>query len=99
VGHVSAALCHAANISLRLGATEQPEAITEHLKSNSAAAETNERMSKHLVDNGVDLKKTPLTYGLPLKIDAAAERFIGNEQANAMLTRPYRAPFIVPSEV
>ena len=99
VGHLSAASCHAANISLRMGAAEQPEAIAEHIKSNLAAGETYERMSKHLADNGVDLKKTPATFGLPLKIDPAAERFIDNEAANAMLTRPYRAPFVVPTEV
>jgi hypothetical protein len=32
-------------------------------------------------------------------MDPAAERFIGNEDANALLTRDYRAPFVVPTTV
>jgi hypothetical protein len=35
---------------------------------------------------------------VPLAIDAQRERFIGPEAAaaNALLTRQYRAPFVVP---
>jgi hypothetical protein len=43
----------------------------------------------------VSLEKTPLTMGLALKLDG--EAFIGNSQANAMLSREYRKPFEVPS--
>ena len=31
--------------------------------------------------------------------DAATERIVGDERANAMLTRTYRAPFVVPEQV
>jgi len=55
VGHISAALCHMANISYR-------------------------------VDDKVRFK--PET-----------ERFIGNSEANRLLTRDYRAPFVVPDQV
>ncbi|MCW5982584.1 MAG: Gfo/Idh/MocA family oxidoreductase [Bryobacteraceae bacterium] len=34
-----------------------------------------------------------------LEIDPATEKFIGDDEANAMLTRPYRAPFVVPEKV
>ena len=34
-----------------------------------------------------------------LNIDQASGRFIGDEEANRMLTRPYRAPFVVPEQV
>jgi hypothetical protein len=55
-------------------------------------------MVEHLASNQVDLAKASLTFGVPLAIDAQRERFIGPEAAaaNALLTRQYRAPFVVP---
>ena len=50
-GHLSAALCHMANISYRTGRK--------------------------------------------LVFDPAAEKFIGDSEANALVTRKYRAPFVV----
>ena len=38
----------------------------------------------------------PLEFGALLKFDLESETFIGNDRANAMLTREYRAPFVVP---
>ena len=32
-------------------------------------------------------------------MDPATERFIGNAEADKLLTREYRAPFIVPENV
>ena len=55
VGHISAALCHMANISYRVG-------------------------DKVL-------------------FNPAMERFIGNDQANTLVTRDYRPPFVVPAQV
>jgi len=37
--------------------------------------------------------------GRTLNFDPVKENFIGDKQANAMLTRKYRAPFIVPDKV
>jgi predicted dehydrogenase len=54
-GHLSAALCHLANTSYRLG--------------------------------------RKLTF------DPARERFVNDEQANRMLTRDYRRPYVVPEKV
>jgi hypothetical protein len=31
--------------------------------------------------------------------DAQAEKFPGDEDANGMLTHPYRKPFVVPEQV
>ena len=36
--------------------------------------------------------------GRPLKLDANG-RFVGDEEANAMQTRKYRAPYVVPDKV
>ena len=98
-GHLSSALCHTGNISYRLGRTMDPDEITASIKAESAAAETLDRMKEHLAANGVDLKKTQLTIGPVLKMDPKTERFIGNDKANALLTRDYRKPFVVPEKV
>lgn len=96
-GHLSSALCHTANISYRLGKPQTPEEIRDAVKANKDLAESLGRMEQHLAANNVDLHKTPASLGALLKMDPAAERFIGNDQANQMLTRDYRAPFVVPA--
>ncbi|HTL16363.1 MAG TPA: gfo/Idh/MocA family oxidoreductase, partial [Patescibacteria group bacterium] len=98
-GHLSSALCHTANISYRLGKTHSPEEIREAVKANADLAESLERMEQHLAANNVDLHKTPATLGAVLDMDPKAERFTGNHMANVLLTREYRAPFIVPKKV
>jgi len=45
-------------------------------------------MMEHMAANGVDIAKDKLTLGIPLKMDPKTERFIGNDKANALLTRP-----------
>ena len=56
-------------------------------------------MEQHLAANNVDLKKTPATLGAVLKMDLQTERFIDNLQADKLLTRQYREPFVVPAKV
>jgi predicted dehydrogenase len=98
-GHLSSALCHTGNISYRLGKTQSPDEIREAVKSNKDLAEALGRMEQHLAANNVDLKQTPATLGAVLKMDPKTERFIGNAQADQLLTRDYRAPFVVPKKV
>ena len=97
-GHVSSALCHLGNISHRLGHTSTG-AIGEKTRSDALLAEAHGRMLEHLKANDVDVTRTPLTTGVPLLVDAKRERFTGvhAEQANEMLAREYRAPFVVPA--
>jgi predicted dehydrogenase len=97
-GHVSSALCHVGNISHRLGAPTSDATTREKIKADKPLMEAYGRMVEHLKANQVKLDATPLTLGVPLTIDAKAERFTGanSEKANAMLTRQYRAPFVVP---
>ena len=98
-GHLSSALCHTGNIAHRLGKQASPEAIRETLRGNKAALETLGRFEEHLAKNNVDLKLTQATMGVFLQMDPKTERFLGNAQANELLTRNYRAPFIVPDKV
>ena len=55
-------------------------------------------MAEHLAANNVDLAKTPLTYGAPLTLAPGKEAFTGEfaKEATPLLTRQYRAPYIVP---
>jgi hypothetical protein len=98
-GHLSSALCHTGNISYRFGKTHSPEEIREAIKDNKDLAESVGRMEEHLAANQVDLHKTPATLGAVLKMDPQAEHFIDNAEANKMLTRDYRKPFVVPEKI
>ncbi|MBL9203122.1 MAG: Gfo/Idh/MocA family oxidoreductase [Opitutaceae bacterium] len=97
-GHVSSALCHLGNISHVLGRGLAPDVLREKIRSRPALAEATARMAEHLAANKVDLAKTPLTYGVPLTIAPGKEAFTGEfaKEATPLLTRKYRAPYIVP---
>ncbi len=96
--HVSSSLCHLGNISHRLGHTSTGE-MGEKTRSSPLLTEAVGRMLEHLRANDVDVGRMPLTAGVPLLVDATRERFSGPhaEQANEMLTREYRPPFVVPA--
>jgi predicted dehydrogenase len=100
-GHISSALCHLGNISHVLGKAMAPDALREKIKARAPLAEATARMAEHLAANKVDLAKTPLTFGAPLTIAPGKESFTGEfaEAANKLLTREYRAPFVVPKLV
>jgi hypothetical protein len=98
-GHISSALCHTGNISYRLGKAAGPEEIRERVKGDRDAVNTFNRMAEHLSKNNVDLNKTKASLGRYLKMDPGTEKFIDAPDADAMLTREYRKPFVVPTEV
>jgi predicted dehydrogenase len=98
-GHQSTALCHIANISYRLGSKASVNDISKHLgeiKAHEDVQDTLERTKHYLAEAGVDLDKTQLTLGQHLRVDGDKESFLDNAAANALLTREYRAPFVVP---
>lgn len=98
-GHLSSALCHLGNISHVLGQAAAPAVLQEKIKGNALLAEACGRMSEHLAANGVDGAKTPLTLGVPLTLAAGQESCTGefSAQANPLLRRNYRSPYVVPS--
>lgn len=98
-GHMSAGLVHTGNISYRLGSTKAPGEIRETLSENKQMAEAVDRMMAHLEANGVDLSSDKLQLGVPLKFNPKKEKFESNDQANAMVSRNYTAPFVVPQKV
>ncbi len=97
-GHVSSALAHLGNISHRLGRVAPPAGIREKLAAEPALTEAWSRMAGHFAANEVDLEKTPAALGQLLAVDPVAEKLTGPVApgANALLTRDYRAPFVVP---
>jgi hypothetical protein len=96
-GHLSSALCHLGNISYRLGSAMPASELAAQLKDDAEAAETLSRFTSHLTANGVKLDTVPVTVGPKLTIDPVAETIPSNEKASALLTREYRAPFVVPA--
>jgi hypothetical protein len=96
-GHLSSALCHTGMISHRLGEQTPVREIRQAVSNNALLSGRFEAMEKHLIQNGVDLDRTPLTLGPELAMDPKTERFIDNASANALLTREYRKPFVVPA--
>jgi predicted dehydrogenase len=98
-GHLSSALCHTGNISYRLGEKLSPDAMLDSVKDNSDLAESLGRMEAHLGANLVDLYKTPLVMGAVLKMNPRTQRFTNSREANQLLMREYRPPFVVPEKV
>ena len=98
-GHISSALCHTGNIAYRIGKKTAPDAIKEKIKGSKDAADSFDRLATHLAANNVDISTDQLTFGEYLKFDPKTEKFIGNAEADKLLTREYRAPFTVPEKV
>jgi hypothetical protein len=97
-GHLSAAACHLANISHRLG-TARPLSTDDPFGKNEAANETYRRFREHLKENGVDLEETKFTMGREIKFDSKTETVVGDADASKLLTREYRKPYVVPETV
>ena len=94
-GHQSAALCHLANISLRLGDQKSLAELKEIAGSKDANAAL-VRMIDHLKANGVEADKTLCHVGPLLNLDQKSERFTGdNGKANQMLSREYRKAYSI----
>jgi predicted dehydrogenase len=99
-GHLSAALCHLANISYRLGAETSLDKDSTGFSGCAEAEAALKRMKDHLTANKVDLSKAVGRVGPKLALDPKTERFTGgNSQANAMLFREYRKGFEVKETV
>jgi predicted dehydrogenase len=107
-GHYSAALCHLANISYRMGEPTPLGVRGAAASSDVDMAEAFGRFEEHLANQIDELKKASkslqssvveYTMGPKLDFDPATETFGTNAAANKFLTREYRAPFVVPEKV
>ncbi|MFH5805710.1 Gfo/Idh/MocA family oxidoreductase [Alienimonas sp. DA493] len=96
-GHLSSALCHLGNISYLLGEQTTLEEIAA-AQRDATERETLADTVEHLKQNGVTVASSPMRLGPQLSL--AGETFTGPraDEANSLLTREYRAPFLLPSE-
>ncbi|MCI0541836.1 MAG: Gfo/Idh/MocA family oxidoreductase, partial [Verrucomicrobiales bacterium] len=100
-GHYSSALCHLANISYRLGQRVPFNGKSGALGDNREVVETFQNLQENLKGVGVRLEETLYQLGRTLRFDPKKERFVGDSarEANRLLTRSYRKPFVVPGRV
>jgi len=99
-GHLSALLCHLGNVSYRLGAEVPFSRENKAFGDDKAAYEAFDSMKQHLA-GAAKLTLDSATYrlGRKLDFDAKTEKFSGDDEANKLLARPYREPFVVPEQV
>jgi predicted dehydrogenase len=98
-GHLSSAMCHLANISYRTGKPHPFAARAAMLGYPIDFAEAFGRFEQHLADSALKLQESSYQFGPRLGFDPAAEKFPANPQANALLRREYRQPFVLPEEI
>ena len=98
-GHYSSALCHLANISYRLGKDVPYSKDSHALGNDKEVVASLEWFAEMLRDNDLKLEETTYRLGRRLEFDPEKERFVNDPEADALLTRPYRPPFVVPEKV
>jgi hypothetical protein len=105
VAHYSAACCHLGNISYRLGGGSPGNykdcaALTNQNKNKEVTAAL-EKIRDNCKGYGLPIDEMTWTIGPVLTFDPGSEKFTGElaEAANKLLTREYRAPFVVPATV
>lgn len=98
-GHLSTALCHLGNISHRVGKPIGLNSLSEQVAQQPLLTDAAGRMLEHLSANGVDLPSASVQMGETLAINPKTETFVSSEQANQLLRREYRAPYVVPENV
>jgi hypothetical protein len=98
-GHYSSALCHLANVSYLLGKDVPYSKQTKAFGDDTEAAASIEWVRDTMKDNALKLEEATYRVGRTLTFDPATEKVVGDPEANALLTRPYRKPFVVPETV
>jgi len=98
-GHYSSALCHLPNITMRLG-NEVPFKTPKEVLENEVAFDSFQMIEKNLAWGlGLNLHNMTYQYGRELTFDSATEKFVDDDEANTMLTRVYRDPYMVKETV
>lgn len=100
-GHVSSALAHVANISLRLGHDVSAQTAREQLVRNGTPdgllAVWDLAMRDVATHKSGDAGVDTIRMGQPLQCNPDTECVRDNQLANCLLTRQYRHPYVVPA--
>ncbi|MBX9622528.1 MAG: Gfo/Idh/MocA family oxidoreductase [Gemmataceae bacterium] len=102
-GHQSAALCHLANISYRLGREHPVGGLSKGYgyANDDAMREMSAGLVEHLRANKVDVDSTAGRFGKLMGIAPDGSHFpnskTGQERGNPLLTREYRKGFELPA--
>lgn len=100
VAHYSSALCHLGNISYRLGQEVSFSQAAAGLPDHELVAAAWKALEENIQGAlGVDLSKLTCILGPKLQFDPKAEKFVNNPEADKLLTREYRKPYVVPETV
>jgi len=95
-GHISTAICHAGNVSYRLGKTATVDEMKAAVKEAPLFADMLDRMLVHLKAHEVDVDARTVTLGPWLECDPQNECFKDNAEANTIVKGFYREPWLVP---
>ena len=94
VGHVSTAVCHAGNISYRVGRVASEQQQRAALGEDPLWHEMYDRLVAHLKANAIDVSTA--TLGPWLEVDQENECFRNHDAANQLVRGFYREPYVVP---
>ena len=98
-GHLTCCHTHLGNISYRVGQETRFDPKKASFADDREASEAFQRLQDHLRDHNLLMRDTTYRLGRMLRVDAATETLEGDPQANALLTRQYREPFVVSEKV
>ncbi len=100
-GHLSACLCHLANISYRVGKEASNEEVRDVFKKDYEVLDALERVNQHLSANGLNIEQLPVVLGPWLEVDSKKEMFKGaySDEANKYVSREYREPYVIRDQI
>ncbi|TWT77486.1 Inositol 2-dehydrogenase [Posidoniimonas polymericola] len=96
-GHLSSALCHAGNVSHRVGEHASAGEIASSIAHDELLSYSFDRMATHLRANDVDINGDALVLGKWLDIDPASETLANSDKGQQIWKREGRDGFKIPN--